>query len=48
MSDPNLHMIVAYPLQRTVGCPCGWVRRDVDPDLMDELFAIHEERQAAK
>lgn len=37
----NVHTTVCYPFAHTVGCSCGWVRRNVDPSIMDELCEIH-------
>ena len=35
------HVTTAYPVARTVGCSCGWVRRNVDPSVMDDLIIQH-------
>ena len=41
MSQTGVHATVAYPFARTVGCSCGWCRRDVDPSILDELAEQH-------
>ena len=36
-----VHVTVCYPFANTVGCSCGWVRRDVADTIMDELCNQH-------
>ena len=45
--DGTVHLMVAYPFARTVGCACGWVRRNVDDTIMDQLFEAHLQARGA-
>ena len=42
------HVTVAYPFARTVGCSCGWVRRNIDVSIMDELAEQHLDHVAGR
>lgn len=35
------HYTVAYQFAKTVGCSCGWVRKDILPDFHDDLIVEH-------
>ncbi len=35
------HVTTAYPVARVVGCSCGWTRKGVSPDVMDDLIVQH-------
>ena len=35
------HHTTSYPLNRAVGCSCGWHRENVAPEIHDDLIEQH-------